>query len=78
MQRLPFQMIMMAQTHASDQRESEFLPHAHFLAHATATATATATAMKTSLLKSEFALRQTLSRLCNSSNFGKFLFGVEF
>ena len=31
MQRLPFQMIMMAKTHASDQRESEFLPHTLFL-----------------------------------------------
>ena len=52
---------MMAKTHASDQRESEFLPHAPFLAHATTTATA----MKTSLLKRELALLQTLSRFFN-------------
>ena len=39
MQRFRFQMIMMAKSCASDQRESEFLPHTPFLAHATATAT---------------------------------------
>ena len=71
MQRLPFQMIMMAKTHASDQRESEFLPHTLFLPMRRRR-------LRKRLLKSEFALPQTLSRLCNSSNVGKFLFGVEF
>ena len=77
MQRLPFQMIMMAKTHASDQRESEFLPHAPFLAHATTTATAT----KTSLLKRRIGAASNFialfqSRLIRqmSANF----FGVEF
>ena len=46
MQRLPFQMIVMAKTHASDQRESEFLSHTPFLAHATTTATASKTSLK--------------------------------
>ena len=55
MQRFPFQMIMMAKTHASDQRESEFLPHTLFLPMRRRR-------LRKRLLKSEFALPQTLSR----------------
>ena len=67
MQRFPFQMIMMAKTHASDQRESEFLPHTLFLPMQRRRQRP-----RKRLLKSEFALPQTLSHLFNSSNVGKF------
>ena len=73
MQRFSFQMIMMAQTHASDQRESKFLPHAPFLVHATTTATASKTSLKKWIraASNSFAL-SAYSISFNTSNIGKF------
>ena len=73
MQRFPFQMIMMAQTHASDQRESKFLSHAPFLAHATTTATASKTSLKKWIraASNSFAL-SAYSISFNTSNIGNF------